>query len=92
MKSFDYCNFCGVPLVPPFPVTFLVACLFKVDKSSSSYGSDMAHATLKWFHLFGLSNGADLLDSSICHILLEAARLDKPVSVKRRLYLRSLRV
>ena len=72
---------------------FLVAYLFKVDKSSNSYASsDMAHATLKWFHLFGLGNGANLLDSSICHILLEAARLDKPVSVKRRLYLRSLRV
>ena len=94
LKFIDYCNFCGVPLVPPFPVTFLVVCLFKVDKSSSSYASsDMAPATLKWFHLFGLSNGADLLDSSICHILLEAARRDKPVSVKRRLYLlRLLRV
>ena len=70
-----------------------VAYLFKVDKSSSSYASsDMVHATLKWFHLFCLSNGANLLDSSICHILLEAASLDKPVSVKRPLYLRSLRV
>ena len=88
MKFIDYCNFCGVPLVPPFPVTFLVAYLFKVDKSSSSYASsDMAHAALKWFHLFGLSNGTNLLDSSIFHILLEAARRDKPVSVKRRLYL-----
>ena len=53
----------------------------------------MAHTALKWFHLFGLSNGTNLFDSSICHILLEAARRDKPVSVKRRLYLlRLLRV
>ena len=77
-----------------FPVTFLVSYRFKVYKSSSSYASSvMAHTALKWFHLFGLSNGANLLNSSICDILLEAARLDKPVSVKRRLYLlRLLRV
>ena len=43
----------------------------------------MAHTALKWFHLFGLSNGTNLFDSSICHILLEAARRDKPVSVKK---------
>ena len=43
----------------------------------------MAHAALKWFHLFGLSNGVNLLDSSISHILLESARRDKPVSVKK---------
>jgi len=40
-------------------------------------------AALKWFHSFGLSNGANPLDSSICHNLLEAARRDKPVSVKK---------
>ena len=38
---------------------------------------------LKWFHSFGLGNGANPLDSSICHNLLEAARHDKPVSVKK---------
>ena len=64
LKFVDYCNFCGVPLVPPFPVTFLVAYPFKVDKSSILAYSDMAHATLKWFHLFGLSNGL------ICWIVL----------------------
>ena len=36
-----------------------------------------------WFHSFGLSNGANPLDSSIYHNLLEAARRDKPVSVKK---------
>ena len=73
----------------------MVAYLFKVYKSSSSYASlVMTHASLKWFHSFGLSNGANPLDSSICHNLLEAGRRDKPVSVlKRRLYLlRLLRV
>ena len=46
--------------MPPFPVTFLVAYLFKVHKSSSSYASSfMTHAALKWFHLFGLSKGAN---------------------------------
>ena len=43
----------------------------------------MAHAALKWFHSFGLSNGANPLDSSICHNLLEAARRNKPVTVKK---------
>ena len=43
----------------------------------------MTHAALKWFHSSGLSNGANPLDSSICHKLLEAARRDKPVSVKK---------
>ena len=41
----------------------------------------MTHAALKWFHSFGLSNGANPLDSSVCHNLLEAARRDEPVSV-----------
>ena len=63
--------------MPPFPVTFLVAYLFKVYKSSSSYASlVMTHAALKWFHSFGLCNGTNPLDSSICHNLLEAARRD----------------
>ena len=67
-----------------FLLRFLVAYLFKVYNSPTSYASSvMAHAALKWFHLFGLSNGSNLLDSSICHILLEAARRDKPVSVKK---------
>ena len=73
----------------------MVAYLFKVYKISSSYASlVMTHAALKWFHSFGLSNGANPLDSSICHNLLEAARRDKPGGVlKRRLYLlRLLRV
>jgi len=70
--------------VPPFPVTFIVAYLFKVYKSSSSYASlVLTHVALKWFHSFGLSNGANPLDSFICHNLLEAARRDKPVSVKK---------
>jgi len=43
----------------------------------------MTHAALKWFHSFSLSNGANPLDSPICHNLLEAARRDKPVSVKK---------
>ena len=43
----------------------------------------MPHAALRWLHLFGLSNGTNLLNSSICHNLLEAARRDKPVSVKK---------
>ena len=70
----------------------MVAYLFKVYKSSSSYASlVMTDAALKWFHSFGLSNGANPLDSSICHNLLEAARRDKPVGVlKRRLYLLGL--
>ena len=34
----------------------------------------MTHAALKWFHSFGLSNGANPL---------EAAKRDKPVSVKK---------
>ena len=84
MKLIEYCDFSGVRPVPPFPVTFIVACLFKVYKSSSSYASlVLIHAALKWFHSFGLSNGANPLDSSICHNLLEAARRDKPVSVKK---------
>ena len=80
----DYCNFSGVRPVPPFPVTFLVAYLFKVYKRSSSYASlVMTHAALKWFHSFSPSSGANPLDNSICHNLLEAARRDKPVSVKK---------
>ena len=68
----------------PSPVTFLVAYLFKVYGSSSSYASSvMTHTAFKWIHLFGLSDGASLLDSSICHNLLEAARCDKSVSVKK---------
>ena len=43
----------------------------------------MTRAALKWFHLFGLSNGTNPLDISICHNLLEAAWRDKPVSVKK---------
>ena len=43
----------------------------------------MNRAALKWFHLFSLSNGINPLDSSICHNLLEAARRDEPVSVKK---------
>ena len=70
--------------MPPFPITFLVAYLFKVYKRYSSYASlVMTHAALKWFDSFGLSNGANPLDSSVCHNLLEAARRDKPVSVKK---------
>ena len=84
LKFIEYCNFSGVRPVPPFPVAFIVAYLFKVYKSSSSYASlVMTHAALRWFHSFGLSNGANPLDSSICHNLLEAARRDKPVSVKK---------
>ena len=49
----------------PFPVAFIVTYLFKVYKSSSSYASlVMAHAALKWFHLFSLGNGANPLDLS----------------------------
>ena len=84
LKFIEYCNFSGVRPVPPFPVTFIVAYLFKVYKSSSSYASlVMTHAALKWFHSFGLSNSANPLDSSICHNLLEAAKRDKPVSIKK---------
>ena len=84
LKFIEYCNFSGVRPVPPFPVAFIVAYLLKVYKSSSSYASlVMTHAALKWFHSFGLSNGANPLDSSICHNLLEAARRDNPVSVKK---------
>ena len=43
----------------------------------------MTRMALKWFHSFGLSNGANLLDSSFCHNLLEAARYDKPVNVQK---------
>ena len=69
--------------MPPFPVTFIVAFFFfKVYKSFSSYASlVMTHAALKWFHSFGLSNGVNPFDSSVCHNLLEAGRRDKPVSV-----------
>ena len=66
-----------------------VVYLFKVYQSSNSYASQvMAHAALQWFHSFGLSNGANPLDSSICHNLLEAARRNKPVTVKKGAYLR----
>ena len=81
LKFIDYCNFSGVRPVPPFSITFLVAYLSKVYNTSSSYASlVMTHAALKWFHSFGLSKGANPLDSSICHNLLEAARRDKPIS------------
>ena len=84
LKFTEYCNFSGVRSVSPFPVAFIVTYLFKVYKNSSSYASlVMAHAPLKWFHSFGLGNGANPLDTSICHNLLEAARCDKPVSVKK---------
>ena len=84
LKFIEYCNFSGVRPVPPFPVPFIVAYLFKVYKSSSSYASlVMTHAALKWFHSFHLSNSANPLDSSICHNLLEAAKRDKPVSIKK---------
>ena len=67
-----------------FPVAFIVSYLFSVYKSSSSYASlVMTNADLYGFHSFGLSNGANLLYSSICQNLLEAARRDKPVSVKK---------
>ena len=75
LKFIDYCNSSGVRPVPPFPITFSVVYLFKVYKSSGSYASlVMTHAALKWFHSFGLINGANPLDSSICHNLLEAAK------------------
>ena len=83
-KFIEFCNSSNVQPVPPFPVTFIVVYLFKVYQSSNSYASlVMAHAALKWFHSFGLSNGANPLDSSICHNLLEAARRNKPVTVKK---------
>ena len=41
----------------------------------------MNRAALKCFHLFGLSNGNNPLDTSKYHNLLEAARRDKPVSI-----------
>ena len=84
LKFIEYCNFSGIRPVSPYPVAFIVTYLFKVYKSSSSYASlVMAHAAFKWFHSLGLSNGANPLDSSICHDLLEAVRRDKPVSVKK---------
>ena len=84
LKFIEYCDFFRVRPVTPFPVTFIVAYLFKVYKSSRSYASlVMTHAALKWFHSFGLSNGANPLDSSIYHNLLESATHDKPVSVKK---------
>ena len=86
LKFIEYCNISGLRPVPPFPVTFIVAYLFKVYKNSSSYASlVMTHAALKWFHSFDLSNSANPLDSSICHNLLEAAKRDKPVSIPLRL-------
>ena len=39
LKFIEYCNFSGFRPVPPFPVTFIVAYLFKIYKSSSSYAS-----------------------------------------------------
>ena len=39
LQFIEYCNFSGVRPVPPFPVAFIVAYLFKVYKSSSSYAS-----------------------------------------------------
>ena len=71
-------------LVPSFPATFVVTYIFKACKGSSSFVPLFkTRMTLKWFHLFGLSNGADPLDSSSCHNLLEAARCDKPVNVQK---------
>ena len=59
-KFIDFCNSSNVQPVPPFPVTFIVVYLFKIYQSSNSYASlVMAHAALKWFHLFGLSYGAN---------------------------------
>ena len=54
VKFIEYCNFSGVRPVPPFPVAFIVAYLFKVYKSSTdSYASlVLSHAALKWFHSF----------------------------------------
>ena len=47
VKFIEYCNFSGVRPVPPFPVAFIVAYLFKVYKSSNSYASlVMSHAAL----------------------------------------------
>ena len=83
-KFIEFCNSSNVQPVPPFPVTFIVVYLFKVYQTSNSYASPvMAHAALKWFHSFGLSNGANPLDSSICHNSLEAARRNKPATVKK---------
>ena len=39
LQFIEYCNFSGVRPVPPFPVAFIVAYLFKVYKRSSSYAS-----------------------------------------------------
>ena len=84
LKFIEFCDSSNFQPGPPFPVTFIVVYLFKVYQSSNSYASQvMAHAALKWFHSFGLSNGANPLDSSICHNLLEAARRNKPVTVKK---------
>ena len=70
--------------VPPFPATFVVAYIFKACKRYSSFFPlFMTRMALKWFHSFGLSNGANPLDSSFCHNLLEAARCDKPVNVQK---------
>ena len=70
--------------MPPFPVSFIVAYLFRVYKSSNSCASlVMIRAALKWFHSFGVSNEASPLDSSICPNMLQAARCSKPHNVKK---------
>ena len=70
--------------MPRFPVSFIVAYLFRVYKSSNSYASlVVTHAALKRFHSFGVSNEANPLDGSICHNFFEASRRSKPYKVKK---------
>ena len=50
----------------------------------------MSYAALKWFHSLCPSNGANPLDSSICHNLLEAARRKSLPTLLRVLLISSL--
>ena len=66
--------------MPPFPVSLRLPIFLRFIRVLAHVSLVMTHAALKWFHSFGLSNGANPFDSSIGHNLLEAARRDKPAS------------
>ena len=49
-KFIEWCNLSKVQLVPPFPVSYIVAYLFRVYKSSNSDASlVVTHTALKRF-------------------------------------------
>ena len=54
LKFIEWCNDSGARPVPLFPVSVIVAYLYKVYNNSKSYATlVLTHAALKWFHSFG---------------------------------------